>query len=58
MKKFMIICLDDEGCTQVLFRDTYEEAESVRMDLEVILGLYCEVYERQETEYGNEYIMM
>lgn len=56
MKKFMLVFLADgeETCTK--FFDTYEEVQNARMDCECGLGWYAEIYERQETERGREYI--
>ena len=59
MKKFMLVCYDPEmEETFTIFKNTFEEAEDARMDGEVSCGYYIEVYERQETEFGKEYVMI
>ena len=55
MERFMVVVKTDEG-TEAWFFDDAEKADQARMDAEVSLGWYCEVYERQETEFGREYV--
>ena len=54
MKKYMVV-YTWEGDTFASFADTFSEADKTRMDLECGLGEYAEIYERLETEYGEEY---
>ena len=53
MKKYMVIMVLD-GESSVYFTDDYLKAENARMDAEVGLGAYVEVYARQADEDGVE----
>ena len=44
MPKYMNVYKDDEGTVWASFYSTYDAAESARMDAEVSLGYYCEMY--------------
>ena len=54
MKKFMIVYTCD-GNPCATFADTFSEVHDLKLDLECGLGVYTEIYERVETEYGGEY---
>ena len=58
MKNFMVVGLTDDGKTFANFFDTYEEASNARMDCECGLGWYAEIYVREETECGKEYVFL
>ena len=63
MPKYMVVVKmwnDDGTCdgTSALFFEDWMEAEDYRMNAEVGLGWYAEVYERQETEGGREYVFI
>ena len=51
MKKYMVVMVLD-GEQSVYFTDDYLKAENARMDAEVGLGAYVEVYERTTDEDG------
>ena len=55
MAEYMVIVLDDEGEQFATFFSKYVDAENYRMNSEVSMGWYAEVYQRVETEYGKEY---
>ena len=55
MPKYMVIVLTEEGETFANFFEDVRRAEQFRMDSEVCMGEYAEVYERIETEHGREY---
>lgn len=52
LPKYMLVVLDDEGGHFTSFFEKYIEADNARMDYEVGLGFYVEMYERTETEDG------
>ena len=57
MKKFMVVYTAD-GLNGATFADDYSEARQKMMDIECGLGGYAEIYERQEKEYGSEYVFL
>ena len=61
MKKFMVVIFasDEDGEeTFAKFFDTYGDASNARMDAECGMGWYAEIYVRQETECGREYVFL
>ena len=48
MKKYMLIIKDEEGTQHAHFYDDFNTADNARMDAEVSLGWYVELYEYQE----------
>ena len=57
MKKYMVITFGD-GEQWAAFFDELSKAEDYRMNGEVSIGYYVEVYERMETEFGKEYVLI
>lgn len=56
MPKYMLVIKDDDGDTHAHFYETYAEADGSRMDAEVSLGWYVEMYKRAKNEEsGLEY---
>ena len=55
MKKYMLV-YTMEGEQGTLFSDNSETINQSKMDIECGMGGYAEVYERMETENGNEYV--
>lgn len=53
--KYMVIIWTDEG-QEAFFTDDAKCAERTRMDADVSMGFYAEVYERIEGECGREYV--
>lgn len=52
MKKYMLIWVDPDNGQMVNFFDDYLEADNARMDIEVSLGYYAELYYR---DYDPEF---
>ena len=55
MKKYMVIYTDDDGNAHAVFYDSVIDADNARMDLDVNLGYYAEVYERTDHGDGGEF---
>ena len=59
MKKYMVVTLADDGEQFAYFTDSLERAEQHRMDSDVSMGWYSEVYERvTDPEEGNRYELL
>lgn len=58
MARYMVIVLDEDGETIANFFTSYEKAENYRMNAVVSMGLYAELYERTDTEWGREYTLI
>ena len=51
MKKYMVVYKTDEGETCAAFFDKVCDADDFRMNCEVSMGWYAEVYERTDGEF-------
>lgn len=59
MPKYMLVYKDEDGVSHASFANTFDTANGNRMDMEVSLGWYVELYERITDEEGlTSYVLI